>query len=162
MRSLLLIVLLSFFSVSTTAQANCQYGDIKSLTEKWKSFRQASLHESPREIAKYYKFPLKLLSPYDDEKPILISKKAFLKDYGSIFQEIVQGHEIDLFKDLKKTTGNEYISERGFDQTGCRHPPLNAIRIEDYNFIWATKNGWLIESVYYGSDYDLLKSSLDN
>jgi hypothetical protein len=152
----------SFLANPVFAHANCQYGDMKSLRETWRSFRQASLYgsESPKEIAKYYKFPIKLLSPFDGEKPILISKKLFLIDYRSIFRELVPGDEIDLFKGLKKTTGDEYIPEREFDQTGCRRPPLGPIRIEDYYFYWGAKNGWLIQSAYYSGQFDLLKSSL--
>lgn len=142
------------------AQSDCPNGDIKSLRETWKSFRQASLRESPKEISKYYKLPVALLSPFDGEKPIRISKTFFLRNYNSIFRQIVPNEDVELFRKLQKTTGNEYIPERDFDQAGCRRTNSITVGIEDYNFVWSARDGWLIESAYYGDDYDLLKSSL--
>jgi hypothetical protein len=154
-----LTALLLTFSGIVFAESGCQNGDITSLTETWKSFRRASLHEAPEKIAKFYKFPLKLYSPTDshgiDEKPILVSRSAFFKDYRSIFRESDLGEETVLFQELKTTTGNESIRRNYFDDKGCNSPP-GPIGVESYDFIWDKKYGWQIESISYIGYADLI------
>lgn len=151
------IALLLTFSSYVFAQSNCeQYGDFTSLTKTWLSFRDSSLKKNPEQISQFYKFPLKLLSPFDEDKPIVISKKFFLEEYETIFRDVDE-EDTDLFKALKKTRGNEYIPRNEFDANGCAYAVHGEVRIEDYNFVWKKRNGWLIESVFYGKEYFTLK-----
>jgi hypothetical protein len=153
------------FSNFALADGMCKHGDHTSLVENWKLFRHSSLNEQPEKIAKYYLFPLKLYSPTDshgrDEKPIVIAKKIFLKNYSLIFKKnTFNNEEVHLFTELKKITAGDYIKRIGFDQFGCSYQGVASI--EDYQFIWSEKNGWQIESISYIGYGDLLELFKNN
>ncbi|MDO8653130.1 MAG: hypothetical protein Q7R66_13175 [Undibacterium sp.] len=153
-----LISFLLIFSNGVFADTLCQHGDRFSLAETWKSFRHSSLHEVPENISKFYLFPIKLYSPTDahgrDEKPIILTKRVFLKNYESIFKKNIFNEEVGLFKELKKSTSDDYNTPAGFDLIGCSYQGV--ANIEDYQFFWSKKNGWLIESVSYIGYGDLV------
>jgi hypothetical protein len=157
-----LIALIFVFSGHVFAAPICQFGDATSLIETWKLFQSESLNGMPDNISKFYKFPLKLLSPFDGDKPIVISKKVFLKNYQFVFREDSSGEERELFKALKRMIGNDLIRKNDFDKQGCSHPAPGAIRVGEYNFIWSKKNRWAIESIFYGDSYFDLMSSIEN
>lgn len=159
MKLALTLLLLAFSSVAIS-EPNCQNGDITSLTETWKAFRRASLHATPEKIVNFYKFPLKLYSPTDphgiDEKPIIISRNVFLKNYQSIFQQTDLGEETAFYKDLKASTGDESVRRNEFDNRGCNFPTPGPINVEYYDFVWSEQSGWQIESISYIGYADLM------
>ncbi|MDE2430934.1 MAG: hypothetical protein KGM99_19610, partial [Burkholderiales bacterium] len=110
---------------------------------------------------KYFKFPIKLYSPTDtrgiDEKPLVISKKIFLKDYVKFFRKDDGGNEIKLYTALKRNKGKESLEANNlaFNKEGCSD--LQFVRVDDYSFTWSKVNGWQITSIIY-EDYSLLIS----
>jgi hypothetical protein len=154
-----LIPFLLIFSNSVVADVLCQYGDRSSLIFTWNSFRHSSINDAPEVVSKFYFFPVKLYSPTDshgrDEKPIVLTKKTFLKNYVSIFRiNPLDDEEVILFKELKNATG-EYRTPMGFDGFGCSYQGL--AKIGDYRFVWSKNNTWLIESVSYIGYADLIE-----
>ncbi|MET3117227.1 hypothetical protein AAKU64_001443 [Undibacterium sp. GrIS 1.8] len=153
----LLIVIFSFISFDALAEENCKFGDGKTLLQTWNSFIRISLKGEPEEIAMFYKFPVKLYSPTDsrgiDEKPIVLKKNIFLKNYKSIFQEDESGQEINLFQEIKKLKTRDYTNKNAFDEKGCSQ--LASVRVEDYVFVWSKSKGWLVESATYIGYQDL-------
>jgi hypothetical protein len=137
--------------------AQCIEPDSASLRTTWRSFRSAALTGNGAQVEKFYKFPLILLPPMDGEKPARVTLKVFSKNYEVLFIKDRLGNEIELNATLKSITGNEYISPIDFSIARCA---LNhQVRIGDYNFRFDQKRGWLIESLYYGSDFDFMKKA---
>ncbi|MET3135465.1 hypothetical protein AAKU55_005775 [Oxalobacteraceae bacterium GrIS 1.11] len=153
-----LTLFLVFFSNHAFSSEKCWNGDLESLTNTWKLFYDASTKGNPEDIATFYKFPLKLYSPTDahgvDEKPIIISKSIFMKNYRKIFHEIVQGRDVDIYKELKEITRDTNMVHREFDKNGCSFQSVAGI--QSYTFVWVKNRGWLVESISY-IDYGDLK-----
>lgn len=144
------------FSSPVFADISCTHGDYKSLVEAWIEFQRISLNGTPEEIAKFYKFPLKLRGPMDDDSPILVGRNVFLERYESIFEQIVDGVDTELYVELKKIKSSKYVQLSQFDQSGCFNFVRNSTDVSYYEFSWNKKNGWLIEAVSVGPDYSLL------
>jgi hypothetical protein len=136
----------------------CTPPDPAMLQATWQGFRTAMLQGQPEQVARYYKFPVTLLPPMDGTAPLKISRAAFLKNYGELFQQNPAGEEVSMLTDMKKSTGKEYIRQMRFDDSKCAY--IASTRIEDYNFVYDKKTGWKIDSLFYGSnDLELAKSS---
>ncbi|NRR30295.1 hypothetical protein HSX11_08845 [Oxalobacteraceae bacterium] len=156
MKRLISLVLFSLSAHAIAGAADtCTAPDMAGLRSTWQAFRNASLHGTPDQIAKYYKLPVKLLSPMDGDKPFKLDRKPFMAHYPAIFRKDVAGEESELIKNLRRTKDNEYISDVYFNREKCAF--VGAIRINDYNFVQDKKAGWLIESVYFGGDYYYLQ-----
>ncbi|NVM79949.1 hypothetical protein FHW83_005791 [Duganella sp. SG902] len=136
----------------------CSAPDPALLRSTWQSFRAATLAGQPEQVARYYKFPVQLLPPMDGMKPMKITRPVFIKNYVELFQRGPADTEIAMLTAMKKTTGNEYIPQPEFNSSKCRFNVPT--RIEDYNFVYDKKTGWLVESLYYdNNDLELAKSS---
>ncbi|TFW13640.1 hypothetical protein [Duganella callida] len=151
-------LMLALCVASTAARAEpCSKPDAASLQNTWQAFRTASLQNQPEQIARFYRFPLKLLPPMDGAAPLQIERPVFLKNYAALFQKSPAGDEIGLLAALKQSGGKEYIPQTRFDEARCRY--ISPTRVGDYNFIYDKKTGWQIESLYYGSDIDIARSA---
>jgi len=136
----------------------CSAPDPALLRTTWQSFRAATLNGQPEQVARYYKFPVQLLPPMDGMKPMKITRPVFIKNYAELFQRGPADTEIAMLTAMKKTTGKEYIPQQQFDSSKCRYNVPT--RIEDYNFVYDKKAGWLVESLYYdNNDLELARSS---
>lgn len=142
---------------SPASAASCAPPDPAALPATWKAFRAATLQGQPEEAARYYRFPLKLLSPMDGETPLKIARPVFIKNYAELFQHSPADSEVGLLTAMKKTTGKEYLPQVKFNEATCAY--VGPTRIEDYNFVYDKKSGWQVESLFYGSDYDIAKSA---
>jgi hypothetical protein len=143
--------------VSPASAEPCAHPDPAALPATWKAFRAATLQGQPEEAARYYRFPLKLLSPMDGETPLKIDRPVFIRNYAELFQHSPADSEVGVLTAMKKTTGKEYVPQVKFDEAKCAY--VGPTRIEDYNFVYDKKSGWLVESLFYGSDYDIAKSA---
>lgn len=136
----------------------CSAPDPALLRSTWQSFRAATLAGQPEQVARYYKFPVQLLPPMDGMKPMKITRPVFIKNYVELFQRGPADTEIAMLTAMKKSTGKEYIPQTRFDSAKCAFS--GPTRIEDYNFVYDKKTGWLVESLYYdNNDLELAKSS---
>lgn len=159
------ILILIFLSISCSIAQACNTSTADELRKFWDGFREASLHQTPSEISKFYNFPLKILGPYDDDKPIVISRKLFLEQYEVVFRKNIDddSEKAELLTALEKTVGHDVVRDisQSFNTDGCLKP-LNIARIGSYNFTWKVGKGWAIDSVYYVDDFreltDLFKS----
>lgn len=140
-----------------TAAEACVMPDAKELQTTWAAFRGATLAGHPEAVAKFYQFPIKLMGPMDEDKPLVISRAVFVKNYRELFQVGPAGDEIGLLADMKKAAGAEHFPKMYFDAQQCRY--LTSARVRDYNFIYARKEGWRITSVFYGTDYWVAKEA---
>jgi hypothetical protein len=138
----------------------CSAPDPVKLRSAWKAFRTASLEATSQEIAKFYRFPVKLLSPFDGVPPTKLVQKKFLKDYSQIFQKNLDGENSSLQNVLLKTSEKEYISVPPFDSEKCKF--VTTTRIADYRWGFDKKKGWLVESVYLGGEYETVDSLIKN
>lgn len=142
-------------AASESATKPCAGPDISALRTAWKSFRAASLKGTPEQVAKFYKFPVKILSPFDGVKPHKLSKSLFIENFLPIFREdVVDKRESSLYKELRKTTDNENISVTSFHADKCAF--MAAVRINDYEFVLDKNRGWLVESFYANADFDVI------
>lgn len=158
---LTLSTILISLSSPTQAKVDCSFGESRTLVARWSEFKNASLHDEPVKIANFYQFPLKLLPAYDDEKPIIVSKKFFIKYYPFIFKKNYWGNEVDLFTKLKAESANKKeLSANYFTANGCIKS--NSNRIDNYNFILTKYKSWQIESVYYTNNQELLSLIKDD
>ena len=141
----------------TPIATTCTAPDPLQLRAAWQGFRSATLAGHPDLAAKYYKFPVQLLGPMDNEKPLVVSRRAFIKNYRELFQQGPAGNEIGLLTALKKTKGNENLPSMFFNMQACRY--ATSTRVLEYNFVYDRKAGWQIDSVYYGEDYPIAKDA---
>ncbi len=155
MKTLLLSVLIAS---SSSAIAACIVPDEASLRTKWQSFRSDAVLGKPERMTPYFKFPLKLMSPFHDGKPAMVSQAAFSKHYQTLFVSDVDGAELEIRRDLLKLTGSERFSRIHFDQKKCS---LQApVDVADYVFTFHQQRGWLITAVRYGDDFFAIESDL--
>jgi hypothetical protein len=138
----------------------CSAPDPIRLRSAWIAFRAASLEGSPQKIAKFYRFPVKLLSPFDGAPPIKLVQKKFLINYSQIFQKTLGGENSSLQNVLLKTSEKEYISAPPFDSEKCKF--VTTTRIADYKWGFDKKKGWLVESVYLVDEYETVDSLIKN
>ncbi len=149
---------LAFCLNAPTSAASCSAPDPALLRSTWLAFRAATLAGQPEQVARHYKFPLQLLPPMDGMKAMKISRSAFIKNYAELFQRGPADTEIVMLTEMKKSTGQEYIPQSHFDSSKCAY--TTPTRIQDYDFVYAPKAGWLVESIYYDSnDLDIARSS---
>jgi hypothetical protein len=136
----------------------CSAPDPALLQSTWQAFRSATLAGQPEQAARYHKFPLQLLPPMDGTKPMKITRPVFIKNYAELFQRGPADTEISLLTAMKKSGGKESIQQIKFDTAKCAF--IGPTRIADYNFVYDKKAGWLVESLYYGSnDFEIAKSA---
>ena len=138
------------------AQA-CVAPDPLLLRTTWQAFRQATLAGQPQAVAGFIRFPLRLMGPMDDDKPLVISRPVFIKNYRELFQVGPAGDAVGLLTEMKKLNGAENVPAPVFDTALCRYPA--AMRVRDYNFSYDKKDGWKIVSVFYGADYAVAKEA---
>lgn len=50
-----------------------------------------------------------------------------------------------------------YVQVDKFASKGCFIGLKDITLVADYFFVWNKKNGWLIEGVHVGADYDLIE-----
>ena len=148
-----------FVAMTGNAFAACVCPDVESLRTSWKSFRTAALTGKPDNVEKFYKFPLVILSPMEGERPIKITHSVFKKNYEKLFVKDAANAESDMYAALKKADGNEYIRPFQFSTKKCGLE--GDVRIEDYNFDYDQKRGWVIKSMYYGEGFQWIKSRLE-
>jgi len=141
----LIAVLLGALSSSALA---CQAPSPDSLRAAWITWRAATLKDEPGASARLYKFPFLLLSAYQGDRPLRVTKAAFNDNYSDLF-----GADMQFRQDLKKTTDNEYIGKIDFDDKDCKLK--FAVRIHDTNFTYDQKTGWLVQSIYMPEAYGL-------
>lgn len=91
----LIALLLTALSGSALA---CQAPTPDSLRAAWIAVRAAALQDDPGASARLYKFPLLLLSPFDGDRPLRVTRTAFNDNYVDLF-----GAEIQFRQELKKT-----------------------------------------------------------
>ncbi|MGY2285136.1 hypothetical protein [Pseudomonas gingeri] len=142
---------------SQAAVASCASPEPAALQATWQAFRSATLQGQPEQVERFYRFPLKLLPPMDGSASLNITRPVFLRNYAELFQQGPAGDEVGLLSAMKQSTGEEYITQVKFDDTQCAF--IGPTRVEDYNFVYDSKAGWQIDSVYYGSDYDIARSA---
>ncbi|NUU03454.1 hypothetical protein [Herbaspirillum robiniae] len=137
-------------------EAACTRPDPALLRGVWQDFRAATLEGRPEQAARFYRFPLKLLSPYDGDKPRLLPRAVFIAHYEELFRQQMDSDAQDLLSQMKKGGGREYIGEPPFNEQKCAY--VVPTRIGDYNFSYDPKSGWRIESLYhpYWDLYDAL------
>ena len=153
LRTFLLSVLLASSSPAISA---CIVPDEASLRTVWQSFRSDAVQGKPERIAPYFRFPLKLMSPFHDGKPVVVSKASFTKHYRSLFVSSVDGVELEIRRDLLKLTGSERFSRIRFDQKKC--VLQTQVDVADYVFTFHQQRGWLITAVRYGGDFSAIES----
>lgn len=146
------IFLLFFLSLSFSARSECSAEKLTQFHQVWKLFYSAALTEKAEEISYFFKFPLKLLSPFDNEKPIVINKSIFIKNYSYIFLQTVPGQDNEVyenFKQFKNMSGTQF--RNAVDTSSCDANPQSGtlISVGDYHFIWNASNGWLIYAIDY-------------
>lgn len=153
MKKVVGIIMLCFVNGALAdTMAQCSAPDPTILRSAWTAFRTASLEGSAAKVAKFYRFPLKLLSPYDDVAPAKVSQKFFMRKYSQIFQKSGGGENSSLQKALLQTTEKEHITKVPFDVRSCNYAVPT--RISEYIWVFDKRKGWLVDAVYLGDEYE--------
>ncbi|GJJ00505.1 hypothetical protein RugamoR64_10430 [Duganella rhizosphaerae] len=151
----LIVILLTAFSSSALA---CQTPPPESLRAAWTTWRAATLKDEPGVSARLYKFPFLLLSPYDGDRPLRVTRAAFSDNYQNLFASFSANDENQFRQDLRKTKDSEYIAKFEFNEKTCQL--TRPVRIHDTNFIYDQKAGWLVQSIYMPEAYGLFKDGV--
>jgi len=109
-------------------------------------FRKTSLAGSPREISRFYKFPLTVISPADEALTFKINKNKFLDKYTALFKEIAPNEATELFLELRESTENDFKNaSQQFQADGCSR--TGHAGINSYKFMWSKERGWLVGEI---------------
>ncbi len=159
MKKWLFLCLMCAISASASA---CNTSSAEELRNFWQQFRAASLKEAPARISKFYAFPLQVLGPYGDEKPISVSRKVFLDKYALIFRTNIDNDEkaelLDSLETLKDADVTKDLGQT-FKNSVCLEAPFSA-RISSYRLAWKPGSGWRITGVYYVDNFNALVREL--
>lgn len=145
MKTLIALLLAALSSSSALA---CQTPTPDSLRAAWITWRTAALKDEPGTSARLYKFPFLLLSAYQGDRPLRVTKAAFNDNYLDLF-----GPEVQFRQEMQKTTDGEYIGKIDFDEKDCKLK--STVRIHDTNFTYDLKAGWLVKSIYMPGAYGI-------
>lgn len=149
-------VAMSATAAAATSDA-CAPPDPALLRTTWQAFRSATLAGAPASVARFYQFPVKLLPPMDGDRPLAISRAAFIKNYRLLFQQGPADSEIGLLTEMKHGEDSDYIPAVKFDAVRCAY--AGPTRIASYNFVYDKKAGWQVASIFYGEDYAIAKDA---
>lgn len=149
MKPIIALVLTAF---SSSALA-CQAPTPDSLRAAWTTWRAATLQDQPGASARLYKFPFLLLSPYDGDRPLRVTRAAFNDNYQDLFASFSTGDETQFRQELKKTKDSEHIGKFEFNEKTCQL--AWPVRIHDTNFIYDQQAGWLVKSIYMPEAYGI-------
>ena len=142
------ILALLLAALSSSSALACQTPTPESLRAAWITWRAAALKDEPGTSARLYKFPFLLLSAYQGDRPLRVTKAGFNDNYVDLF-----GLEVQFREDLKKTTDNEHIEKINFDDQACKLK--FTVRVHDTNFTYDQKAGWLVQSIYMPGAYSI-------
>ncbi|NHZ60836.1 hypothetical protein [Massilia genomosp. 1] len=126
------------------------------LHEVWNAFRADAKQGVPAKMEHYFQFPLMFIPPFEYQKPPMVSRTTFRKNYAEIFFKSTHGEDLDIHRRLLKTTGNEVSSAIHFETKACRLKV--AVELSDYRFDFHQQRGWIITAVRYADDYYVMKS----
>ena len=150
------LIALSISFVHLQSAFACEHGSLQELETTWKAFRKVSIERKVDEIAKFYRFPLKMKSPLEGSMPLTVTKEIFKKNYDTLFIEAVPHQPNEIYVELKTTRDDDVRSEtrREFLNDGCSH--VGYAHIFSYEFRWRKDRGWYIDSIFT-ADYDALE-----
>lgn len=144
------ILALLLAALSSSSALACQTPTPDSLRAAWVTWRTAMLKDEPGASARLYQFPFLLLSAYQGDRPLRVTKAAFLDNYTDLF-----GAAMQFRQELKQTTDNEHIEKIDFDDKACKLK--FTVRIHDTNFTYDQKAGWLVQSIYMPEAYGFFR-----
>ena len=151
-----IILTMIFVFSSLHANSQCTPEQSIQLKKTWREFVVASKTEDPKIMASFFKFPLRLLGYYQEDKPLVISKQFFLKNYKLMFVDSQVPGNSDLYAEfeLVKKLSDEKIfgvsQQRSCGGVNSAHPTIS---IGMFRLYWNVNTGWLIQDIYY-SDHD--------
>lgn len=150
------IIFFIIFITSSNASADgCQESIAANFKFNWENYYAAALVKHGEEMGQFFKFPLKLLGMYDEDKPTIINRKFFLKNYSLIFIKNKVTKNTVFYTSFSKWK-NEKITESDLSRIklfcdGSDKQRLS-IRKGDLIFEWFPRSGWKITEIYYNSD----------
>lgn len=157
--------LIAFF-ISNTALGACSPEKIGEFYKTWNNFYSTAQENDPAKVSRFFNFPLKLRSPFDGEKPIVINRRTFLKNYPTIFLQFSPNQDNEIYAEFKKfKTLSESEFRHRVNLSSCERNPQSGaiIHVGSYHFVWHPNKGWLIDAVDYGgSQADNLKFQIQH
>lgn len=162
----LLAIFLNLFICGVVHSATCAEDMSLQLTQTLTDYSNFALVKDAKTMEPYFNFPLRLNGPYHGDKPTLISKKFFLKNYSLIFIKNKVTKNTEFFNNFKKsnfykTTADELQLFQEFcdGQWGS----VKYAQRGNLVFQWFPKLGWKIISIdYLPDDKDNLFESVNN
>ncbi|WP_152446850.1 hypothetical protein [Janthinobacterium sp. HH01] len=142
------LIALVFAALSSSSALACQTPTPESLRAAWITWRAAALKDEPGASARLYKFPFLLLSAYQGDRPLRVTKAGFNDNYLDLF-----GAELQFRQELQQTTDSEHIGKIDFDEKACKLK--FPVRVHDTNFTYDQKAGWLVQSIYMPGAYSI-------
>lgn len=147
-----MIASIIFVCVCLPAFPQCTPGQSIQLQETWKKFVVATATEDPKSVAPFFNFPIRLLGYFDGDKPTIISKQFFLKNYKLMFINNQLPGNSDLhakFELVKKFSDAKILEESKQRNCAGMNGSLPMISIGVFRLYWNANTGWLIHDIYY-------------
>ena len=146
--------------------SDCQNKMSAQFDKTWSEYYASALAKDAKFLEAYFNFPLKLKGIYDDEKPTMISKNFFFKNYSFIFIKNKVTESTEFYKEFKKWK-KEKLSPNSFSimERFCSGDYIGNVdvRMGDVIFRWFPKKGWKITEIFYlTEDKDNLSYSVNN
>lgn len=151
----LVIFLVGGLIWSAANAANCEEDMAAKFDKTWKEYYASALIKDGEEMEKYFNFSLKLRGVYDDEKPTLISKNFFLKNYSLIFVKNKVTKNTNFYVNFPKLKDNAISAgEARYLKRFCNVKNLQTplVRFGPFIYEWFPKSGWKITTIFYDPD----------
>ena len=145
---------------------SCEEDMAAKFEQTWNEYYASALVKDAQTMEKYFNFPLKLDGVYHNEKPTLISRKFFLKNYSLIFVKNKVTEHTNYYLDfLKLSTHKLTDGDFRFLDKFCSGKITGKAQIQFgiIIFDWRPKSGWkIIEILYDPDDKENLFDSVNN
>jgi hypothetical protein len=149
------MVLIICMCTSLPAISQCTPEQSIQLQETLKKYLAATDTKDPKIVASFFKFPIKLLGYFDGDKPTVISKTFFLKNYKLMFVDNqVPGNSefYTKFELLKKISSSKIAEESKQKSCGGVNSGKPKVSLGMFELYWHVDSGWLIHDIYYSEN----------
>jgi hypothetical protein len=140
---------------SLSAISQCTPEQSIQLQETWRKYVLAANVRDPKIAASFFNFPLRLLSYSDGDKPLIINKQFFLRNYRLMFVDNQIPGNSDFyaeFESLKKISATKILEESKQKSCGGVNSGKPKISLGMFELYWNVDTGWRIHDIYYSNN----------
>lgn len=157
----LVLMFITLVLLPLQAIASCpdNIADLQSFRTFWGQLIKTVNQKDPQKLITYYQFPVEISGPWEKDRSISLSQKAFIQYYQDIF--LTQpGVSENLFdKEAKRYLTDDfeqYAPIESYFKNGCLSKSnKNYFYLGMFGFKWSQTSGWKVTSISHGDYYEV-------